>query len=158
MAEEKFSDNLMRVIAAELHLLIGMTAAREMFGKSYFSLGLSEKTAVDQTVFGMIAANPGNNARVSGGPAISASNGLWSPSRLTHEGKLISFYSFLDCISRRPVGALCLEHKSLHGDIGRAPVGLYAALTGRSSQANVCRALARRILIAIEAKHKKSNS
>jgi hypothetical protein len=50
------------------------------------------------------------------------------------------------------------EHKSLHGDIGRAPVGLYAALTGRSSQANVCRALARRILIAIEAKHKKSNS
>jgi hypothetical protein len=57
MAEEKFSDNLMRVIAAELHLLIGMTAAREMFGKSYFSLGLSEKTAVDQTVFGMIAAN-----------------------------------------------------------------------------------------------------
>jgi hypothetical protein len=29
MAEEKFSDNLMRVIAAELHLLNGMTAARE---------------------------------------------------------------------------------------------------------------------------------
>jgi len=55
MAEEKFSDNVMRVIAAELHLLNGMTVAREMFGKSY-SLGLSEK-AVDQTMFGMIAGN-----------------------------------------------------------------------------------------------------
>jgi hypothetical protein len=34
-----------------------MTAAREMFGKSYFSLGLSEKFAVDQAVLGMVAAN-----------------------------------------------------------------------------------------------------
>jgi hypothetical protein len=57
MAEEKFSDNLMRVIAAELHFLNGLTAAREMFGKSYFSLGLSEKTAVDQAVLGMVAGN-----------------------------------------------------------------------------------------------------
>jgi hypothetical protein len=57
MAEEKFSDNLMRAIAAELHLLNGMTAAREMFGKSYFSLGLSEKIAVDQAVLAMVAAN-----------------------------------------------------------------------------------------------------
>jgi hypothetical protein len=57
MAEEKFSDNLMRAIAAELHFLNGMTAAREMFGKSYFSLGLSGKAAVDQTLLGMVAAN-----------------------------------------------------------------------------------------------------
>jgi hypothetical protein len=57
MAEEKFSDNLMRMIAAELHLLNGMTVAREMFGKSYFALGAGEKAAVDQTVAGMVAAN-----------------------------------------------------------------------------------------------------
>jgi hypothetical protein len=57
MAEEKFSDNLMRAIVAELHFLNGMTAAREMFGKSYFSLGLSEKAAVDQAVFAAMASN-----------------------------------------------------------------------------------------------------
>jgi len=57
MAQEKFSDNLMKVVAAELRFLNGMTAAREMFGRSYFSLGASEKIAVDQAVLGMIAAN-----------------------------------------------------------------------------------------------------
>jgi hypothetical protein len=57
MADEIFSENLMRVIAAELHLLNGMTAAREMFGKSYFSLGIGEKAAVDQAVTGMIGGN-----------------------------------------------------------------------------------------------------
>jgi hypothetical protein len=50
-------ENLLRAIAAELHLLNGMTAAREMFGRSYFSLGIGEKTAVDQAVTGMVAGN-----------------------------------------------------------------------------------------------------
>jgi hypothetical protein len=57
MPEEIFSDNLLRTIAAELHLLNGMTAAREMFGKSYFALGLGEKTSVDHTVLQMLTAN-----------------------------------------------------------------------------------------------------
>ena len=57
MADESFSDNLLRAIAAELHLLTGMTAAREMYGKSYFSLGVGEKAAVDQAVLAMVAAN-----------------------------------------------------------------------------------------------------
>jgi hypothetical protein len=57
MAEEKFSDNLMRAIVAELHFLNGMTAAREMFGKSYFSLGFGEKVAVDQAVFAQMVGN-----------------------------------------------------------------------------------------------------
>ena len=57
MAEEKFSDNLLRAIAAELHLLTGMTAAREMFSKSYFALGVSEKATVDQAVLNMVAGN-----------------------------------------------------------------------------------------------------
>jgi hypothetical protein len=37
MADEKFSENLKRLIAAELHFLNRMTASQEMFGKSYFS-------------------------------------------------------------------------------------------------------------------------
>ena len=57
MAEEKFSDNLMRMIAAELHLLNGMTFAREMFSKSYFALGVAEKATVDQTMIAMLAGN-----------------------------------------------------------------------------------------------------
>jgi hypothetical protein len=55
--EFEFTENLMRLIAAELRLLNGMTAAREMFGKPYFALGIGEKTIVDQTVLGMVAAN-----------------------------------------------------------------------------------------------------
>jgi hypothetical protein len=43
MADEKFGENLKRVIAAELHFFNRMTASREMFGKSYFSLGISER-------------------------------------------------------------------------------------------------------------------
>jgi hypothetical protein len=57
MAEENFSDNLLRAITAHLHLLAGMTAAREMFSKSYFSLGVGEKATVDQTVLNMVAGN-----------------------------------------------------------------------------------------------------
>ncbi len=57
MAEENFSNNLMRALVAELHVLNGMTAAREMFGKSYFSLGLAERGVVDQAVIGMVGGN-----------------------------------------------------------------------------------------------------
>ena len=42
---------------AQLHFQSGMLAAREMFGKSYFSLGTVEKATVDQTVIGMLAGN-----------------------------------------------------------------------------------------------------
>ena len=54
---ENFTDNLLRAIAADLHVLVGLTAAREMYGKSYFALGIAEKAAVDQTVLGMVASN-----------------------------------------------------------------------------------------------------
>jgi hypothetical protein len=57
MADENFSDNLLRAVAAELHLLNRVTAAREMFSKSYFSLGMVEKATVDQTVMSMVAGN-----------------------------------------------------------------------------------------------------
>jgi hypothetical protein len=57
MAEENFSDNLLRMVAAELHFLSGLTAAREMFGRGYFSLGAAEKAVVDQTVFANVQGN-----------------------------------------------------------------------------------------------------
>jgi hypothetical protein len=58
MAEDfGFDTNLMRFVGAQLHFLLSMTAAREMFEKSYFALGLSEKIAVDQAVSGNVAAN-----------------------------------------------------------------------------------------------------
>jgi hypothetical protein len=55
--EQQFSDNLLRAVVAQLHFLNGITAAREMFGKSYFSLGPAERVAVDQTVLAHIGAN-----------------------------------------------------------------------------------------------------
>ena len=57
MADHNFRDNLLRMIAAELHFQSALHASREMFGRSYFSLGLAEKTAVDQAIFGSIAGN-----------------------------------------------------------------------------------------------------
>ncbi len=57
MANETFSDNLLRAVVAQLHLLNGMTFAREMFSKSYFALGVVEKATVDQSMVNMIAAN-----------------------------------------------------------------------------------------------------
>ena len=57
MADEDFATNLLRAIAAELHLQTGMQAAREMFGKSYFALGVGEKGSVDEKVLAMVGAN-----------------------------------------------------------------------------------------------------
>jgi len=57
MAEEKFNDNLMRMVAAELHLLNSVTVAREMFGRGYYALGAGEKAIVDQTVFASVQGN-----------------------------------------------------------------------------------------------------
>lgn len=57
MADENFTDNLLRAIYAQLFFQSGLLAAREMFGKSYFALGVTEKIAVDQAVLGMVAGN-----------------------------------------------------------------------------------------------------
>ncbi len=57
MAEEDFLTNVARMIAAELFFLASMQAAREMYGKSYFAVGVVEKAAVDQAVLAMIAGN-----------------------------------------------------------------------------------------------------
>jgi hypothetical protein len=57
MATESFETNLLRMIAAELHFQNGMQASREMFGKSYFSLGAGEKAAIDQLLMSNIGSN-----------------------------------------------------------------------------------------------------
>jgi hypothetical protein len=36
---DKFELNLLKTVVAELYFSLGMQAAREMYGKSYFSLG-----------------------------------------------------------------------------------------------------------------------
>ena len=45
MAED-FQLNVLKLISAEIYALLGLSAAREMYGKSYFSLGVGEKAAV----------------------------------------------------------------------------------------------------------------
>jgi hypothetical protein len=52
-----FQLEVIKLVAAELYFLTGMTASREMYGKSYFSLGVSEKAAVDQAVWTQISGN-----------------------------------------------------------------------------------------------------
>ena len=57
MADETFPVNLMRALVAEAHVLNLQSASREMFGRSYFSLGIGDKMAVDQVVLAVVAAN-----------------------------------------------------------------------------------------------------
>lgn len=55
--DEQFNQNLLRLLCAENFFLASMTAAHEMYGKSYFSLGVAEKQALDQIVLNSIGGN-----------------------------------------------------------------------------------------------------
>jgi hypothetical protein len=57
MANDAFTHNLLRMLAAETHFGNCVLSGREMFGKSYFSLSLIEKAAVDQAVLSSVGAN-----------------------------------------------------------------------------------------------------
>ncbi len=57
MAHEQFETSLLRLLTAEVWLMVSMNASREMFGKSYFGLGVAEKAALDHWIAGSIAAN-----------------------------------------------------------------------------------------------------
>jgi hypothetical protein len=93
MAEEKFGENLMRMIAGELHVLSSLAVAREMFGKGYFSLGAGERAIVDQAVMTMVGANyQAITPPIPGCPNTSATHGFWSPSRSTQAGKDIGTF------------------------------------------------------------------
>ena len=56
-ADEMFVQNLMRMIAAELHMQNVMTASQQMFGRGYISLSPAERIAVDQAVVGFVGTN-----------------------------------------------------------------------------------------------------
>jgi hypothetical protein len=45
------------MVAAELYFLAAMTASREMYGKSYFSLGVAEKSTLDNAVWQTVHSN-----------------------------------------------------------------------------------------------------
>lgn len=55
--DEQFKINLLRMICAEQYFLSLLSASREMYGKSYFSLGVSEKQVLDQAVLNSIGGN-----------------------------------------------------------------------------------------------------
>jgi hypothetical protein len=57
MADNTFSENLLRLLTAQITLLIGMTAAQQMFGRGYFSLSVTERAAVDQAALGLVLGN-----------------------------------------------------------------------------------------------------
>ena len=57
MADKEFDTSLLRFIGAELFFLLSMQVSREMYGKSYFSLGVVEKTNVDQIVLNTVGGN-----------------------------------------------------------------------------------------------------
>ena len=56
MALDPYEQTLLKLLCAETYFSCQMTASREMYAKSYFSLGVAEKQAVDQTVLGSIGA------------------------------------------------------------------------------------------------------
>lgn len=49
--------NFARFVAAELYFSLALQASREMYDRSYFSLGVGERAAVDQTVWAHVLAN-----------------------------------------------------------------------------------------------------
>ncbi len=92
MTDETYSDNLLRLLTAQVTLLVGMTAAQQMFGRGYFALSQTEKAAVDQTVLGMVLGNyQALTPEFLAGPKPPQQAGFWIPSRRTHEGNIIVF-------------------------------------------------------------------
>lgn len=57
MSEADYATNLLRSILANLYLQTAMQVSREMFQKSYFALGMAEKSAVDAATFQNVAGN-----------------------------------------------------------------------------------------------------
>jgi hypothetical protein len=57
MADDKFETNLLRMICAQLFFSLALSASRELYGKSYFSLGVAEKLAIDQMIWQQVSTN-----------------------------------------------------------------------------------------------------
>ena len=55
--DENYATNILRAILANLHFQTAMTVSRELFGKSYFALGVAEKATVDQVALSHVGGN-----------------------------------------------------------------------------------------------------
>lgn len=55
--DKDFDSKVLKFIASELYFLTALSASREMYGKSYFSLGIAEKQAVDSAVWNQTYGN-----------------------------------------------------------------------------------------------------
>jgi len=53
---DTFDTNLFRLTAAAASTLVTLAVARELFGKSYFALGIAERAIVDRNAFEIVAA------------------------------------------------------------------------------------------------------
>src|SRR5437879_13480872 len=56
MGEHSFEGDLLRLLVAEIWFAISMKAARELFGRSYFALGMGERLALEQVVAATVGA------------------------------------------------------------------------------------------------------
>lgn len=52
-----FETNLLRMVCAQLFFSIALSASRELYGKSYFSLGVAEKMTIDQMIWQQVSTN-----------------------------------------------------------------------------------------------------
>ncbi|PYX81378.1 MAG: hypothetical protein DMG70_19830 [Acidobacteria bacterium] len=56
MGEHSFEVDLLRLLVAEIWFAISMKAARELYGRSYFALGVGERLALEQVVAATLGA------------------------------------------------------------------------------------------------------
>ena len=56
MGQQNFEVDLLRLLVAEIWFAISMKAARELYGRSYFALGVGERVALDHVMAMMVGA------------------------------------------------------------------------------------------------------
>jgi len=56
MGQQNFELDLLRLLVAELWFAISMKAARELYGRSYFALGVGERVALDHMMAATVGA------------------------------------------------------------------------------------------------------
>jgi len=56
MGHQNLEVDLLRLLVAEVWLAISMKASHELYGRSYFSLGVGERVALDHMLAAMVGA------------------------------------------------------------------------------------------------------
>ncbi len=52
-----FDQNLLRMIAAQMYVLVSLQVSRDMFGKAYTALSETERAAVNKVSFDLVSGN-----------------------------------------------------------------------------------------------------